>query len=53
MNSGGDVAGVGGVQDLGFGMEFGDGTHDWSDGNGFELLGGFFFGGGGGNGNGM
>ncbi|KAF2690069.1 hypothetical protein K458DRAFT_383200 [Lentithecium fluviatile CBS 122367] len=52
MGNGGDVAGVGGVQDLGFGMEFGDGTHDWSDGNGFELLGGFFFGGGG-NGNGM
>jgi hypothetical protein len=52
MGNGGDVAGVGGVQDLGFGMEFGDGTHDWSDGNGFELLGGFFFGGSG-NGNGM
>lgn len=53
MGNGGDVAGVSGVQDLGFGMEFGDGTHDWSDGNGFELLGGFFFGGGSGNGNGM
>lgn len=49
----GDGTGVGGVQDLGFGMDFGDGTHDWSDGNGFELLGGFFFGGGMGTGNGL
>jgi hypothetical protein len=53
IGNGGDLTGVGGVQDLGFGMDFGDGTHDWSDGNGFELLGGFFFGGGGGGGNGM
>jgi len=48
----GEGANVGGVQDLGFGMDFGDGTHDWSDGNGFELLGGFFFGGSG-SGNGL
>lgn len=41
-------AAAGGLQDLGFGMGFGDGTHDWSDGNGFDLFDGFFFGGGGG-----
>jgi hypothetical protein len=54
MGNAGDGAGVGGVQDLdlGFGMEFGDGTHDWSDGNGFEMLGGFFFGGASGGGGG-
>lgn len=33
----GDAAG--GLQDLGFGMGFGDGTHDWSDGNGYDLFG--------------
>ncbi|KAF2110685.1 fungal-specific transcription factor domain-containing protein [Lophiotrema nucula] len=38
---------AGGLQDLGFGMGFGDGTHDWSDGNGFDLFDGFFFGPGG------
>ncbi|KAF1911377.1 fungal-specific transcription factor domain-containing protein [Ampelomyces quisqualis] len=39
----------GGMQDvgIGFGMGFGDGTHDWSDGNGFDLFDGFFFGPGG------
>jgi hypothetical protein len=38
-----------GMQDvgIGFGMGFGDGTHDWSDGNGFDLFDGFFFGPGG------
>ncbi|KAF2020827.1 hypothetical protein BU24DRAFT_416501 [Aaosphaeria arxii CBS 175.79] len=41
---------VGGLQDLGFGMGFADGTHDWADGNGFDLFDGFFFGPGGGNG---
>jgi hypothetical protein len=42
-------AGAGGMQDvgIGFGMGFGDGTHDWSDGNGFDLFDGFFFGPGG------
>jgi hypothetical protein len=39
-----DAAGP--LQDLGFGMGFGDGTHDWSDGNGLDLFDGFFFGGG-------
>ena len=36
----------GGMQDVGiaFGMGFGDGTHDWSDGNGLDLFDGFFFG---------
>lgn len=29
---------------IGFGMGFGDGTHDWSDGNGLDLFDGFFFG---------
>ncbi|KAF1977534.1 hypothetical protein BU23DRAFT_500423 [Bimuria novae-zelandiae CBS 107.79] len=43
-----DAAGP--LQDLGFGMGFGDGTHDWSDGNGLDLFDGFFFGGGPGNG---
>lgn len=40
---------AGGMQDvgIGFGMGFGDGTHDWSDGNGFDLFDGFFFGPGG------
>jgi hypothetical protein len=40
---------TGGLQDVGiaFGMGFGDGTHDWSDGNGFDLFDGFFFGPGG------
>jgi hypothetical protein len=40
---------AGGLQDVGiaFGMGFGDGTHDWSDGNGFDLFDGFFFGPGG------
>jgi hypothetical protein len=39
----------GSLQDvgIGFGMGFGDGTHDWSDGNGFDLFDGFFFGPGG------
>ncbi|KAH7396773.1 fungal-specific transcription factor domain-containing protein [Phaeosphaeria sp. MPI-PUGE-AT-0046c] len=32
---------------IGFGMGFGDGTHDWSDGNGFDMFDGFFFGPGG------
>ncbi|KAH7083175.1 fungal-specific transcription factor domain-containing protein [Paraphoma chrysanthemicola] len=42
-------ASAGGMQDvgIGFGMGFGDGTHDWSDGNGFDLFDGFFFGPGG------
>lgn len=43
-----DAAGP--LQDLGFGMGFGDGAHDWSDGNGLDLFDGFFFGGGPGNG---
>jgi hypothetical protein len=40
---------TGGMQDvgIGFGMGFGDGTHDWSDGNGLDLFEGFFFGPGG------
>jgi hypothetical protein len=44
----GDASG-GAMQDvgIGFGMGFGDGTHDWSDGNGFDLFDGFFFGPGG------
>lgn len=42
VNATSDAAG--GLQDLGFGMGFGDGTHDWSDGNGFDLFDGFFFG---------
>ncbi|KAF2830679.1 hypothetical protein CC86DRAFT_367388 [Ophiobolus disseminans] len=44
----GDAA-AGSLQDvgIGFGMGFGDGTHDWSDGNGFDLFDGFFFGPGG------
>ncbi|KAF2193776.1 hypothetical protein K469DRAFT_550178 [Zopfia rhizophila CBS 207.26] len=42
MSATGDAGG--GLQDLGFGMGFGDGTHDWSDGNGFDLFDGFFFG---------
>jgi hypothetical protein len=50
MNATADAAG--GLQDLGFGMGFGDGTHDWSDGNGFDLFDGFFFGPGG-NGGGL
>lgn len=29
---------AGGLQDLGFGMGFGDGTHDFSDGTGFDLF---------------
>lgn len=45
MNTSSDTAG--GLSDLGFGMGFGDGTHDWSDGNGFDLFDGFFFGPGG------
>lgn len=45
LNANSDAAG--GLQDLGFGMGFGDGTHDWSDGNGFDLFDGFFFGPGG------
>ncbi|KAF1831540.1 hypothetical protein BDW02DRAFT_46686 [Decorospora gaudefroyi] len=38
--------GSGSLQDvgIGFGMGFGDGTHDWSDGNGLDLFDGFFFG---------
>jgi hypothetical protein len=42
--TGGDAGG--GLQDVGiaFGMGFGDGTHDWSDGNGLDLFDGFFFG---------
>ncbi|KAF2642745.1 hypothetical protein P280DRAFT_273256 [Massarina eburnea CBS 473.64] len=49
INNGGETATAGGLQDLGFGMGFGinDGTHDWSDGNGFDLFDGFFFGPGG------
>lgn len=48
-NSATDVAdAAGGLQDLGFGMGFGDGTHDWSDGTGLDLFDGFFFGGSGG-----
>lgn len=45
----GDANSSGGMQDvgIGFGMGFGDGTHDWSDGNGFDLFDGFFFGPGG------
>lgn len=49
----GAVGGGGGagLQDLGFGMGFGlglgDGAHDWSDGTGFDLFDGFFFGPGG------
>lgn len=45
----GNNGGAGGMQDVGiaFGMGFGDGTHDWSDGNGFDLFDGFFFGPGG------
>lgn len=37
---------TGGLQDLGFGMGLGfaDGTHDWSEGGGFDLFDGFFFG---------
>ncbi|CAO2655624.1 Nn.00g044270.m01.CDS01 [Neocucurbitaria sp. VM-36] len=49
-SGGGDTHGNGGaMQDvgIGFGMGFGDGTHDWSDGNGFDLFDGFFFGPGG------
>jgi hypothetical protein len=34
-------------------MGFGDGTHDWSDGNGLDLFDGFFFGPGGTGGSGM
>ena len=41
--SGGAMQDVG----IGFGMGFGDGSHDWSDGNGFDLFDGFFFGPGG------
>ncbi|KAI2476810.1 c6 transcription factor [Pyrenophora tritici-repentis] len=56
-NSGGGGADTapGGLQDvgIGFGMGFGDGTHDWSDGNGFDLFDGFFFGPGGTGGTGM
>ncbi|KAF2247929.1 hypothetical protein BU26DRAFT_519724 [Trematosphaeria pertusa] len=44
---GGNGDAGGGLQDLGFGMGFGDGTHDWSDGNGLDLFDGFFFGPGG------
>ncbi|CAN9087326.1 unnamed protein product [Alternaria alternata] len=53
--SSGTDAGSGGVQDIGigFGMGFGDGTHDWSDGNGLDLFDGFFFGPGGTGGTGM
>lgn len=45
----GTTGGGSGLQDvgIGFGMGFGDGTHDWSDGNGFDLFDGFFFGPGG------
>ncbi|KAF1941305.1 hypothetical protein EJ02DRAFT_377969 [Clathrospora elynae] len=48
-SSGDANTGSGGLQDvgIGFGMGFGDGTHDWSDGNGFDLFEGFFFGPGG------
>lgn len=54
-SSNGAAAGGGGIGDnhglqdvgIGFGMGFGDGTHDWSDGNGFDLFDGFFFGPGG------
>lgn len=44
--NGGAEAAAGGLQDvgIGFGMGFGDGTHDWSDGNGLDLFDGFFFG---------
>ena len=42
VNATGDTN-VGGLADLGFGMGF-DGNHDWSDGNGFDLFDGFFFG---------
>ncbi|KAF1997354.1 hypothetical protein P154DRAFT_537185 [Amniculicola lignicola CBS 123094] len=51
---GGDAGG--GMQDLGFGMGlggYGDGTHDWSDGGGFDLFDGFFFGGNNGGGGGL
>ncbi|CAA9962724.1 c6 transcription factor [Pyrenophora teres f. maculata] len=43
---GGADTAAGGLQDvgIGFGMGFGDGTHDWSDGNGLDLFDGFFFG---------
>lgn len=46
---GGGSQGQGAMQDvgIGFGMGFGDGSHDWSDGNGFDLFEGFFFGPGG------
>lgn len=49
QGSGAQGDGTGGMQDvgIGFGMGFGDGTHDWSDGNGFDLFDGFFFGPGG------
>lgn len=48
-NQPGGESSTGGMQDVGiaFGMGFGDGTHDWSDGNGFDLFDGFFFGPGG------
>ena len=48
-NTGHDV-GTNAMQDIGIGlgMGFADGTHDWSDGNGFDLFDGFFFGPGGG-----
>jgi len=44
--NGGSDGAAGGLQDvgIGFGMGFGDGTHDWSDGNGLDLFDGFFFG---------
>lgn len=47
--NGADAGGANAMQDvgIGFGMGFGDGTHDWSDGNGFDLFDGFFFGPGG------
>jgi hypothetical protein len=49
QGSSGGQADAAGMQDvgIGFGMGFGDGSHDWSDGNGFDLFDGFFFGPGG------
>ncbi|KAF2493140.1 hypothetical protein BU16DRAFT_512873 [Lophium mytilinum] len=53
VNGGEAGPGGGGLADLGFGMGF-DGNHDWSDGSGFDLFDGFFFGGGqGGSGGGL
>jgi hypothetical protein len=48
QGNGGNDTGAGaaeGVVDLGFGTGF-DASHDWSEGGGFDLFDGFFFGGG-------